>query len=148
MYSLSTDAMPPTTLGQALARVPVLFSLLPAPRFRVVVEGQQRELNSRLMDDIYRIGFEAIVNALRHSWANEIEVEIGYQHRELRVSIRDNGCGIDPSDLWLGQEHHRGFRGMRERADRIGARLRVFSRIAMGTEIELCIPARAAFAQA
>jgi hypothetical protein len=48
--------VPPTTLGQAFARAPVLFSLLPAARFRVVVEGQQRELNSRLVDDIYRIG--------------------------------------------------------------------------------------------
>ena len=145
MRSLPTDSVPPSGLGQALARVPALFSLVPAPRFRVVVEGQQRELNSGFADDIYHIGAEAITNALRHSWANEVEVEIGYQQRELRISVRDNGCGIDPAELRLKQERDRGFRGMRARADRIGARLRVFSRIALGTEVELCVPARCAF---
>jgi signal transduction histidine kinase len=34
---------------------------------------------------------------------------------------------------------------MRERAERMGAQLRILSRIALGTEIELCVPSRVAF---
>jgi nitrate/nitrite-specific signal transduction histidine kinase len=59
--------------------------------------------------------------------------------------VRDNGCGISPEDLQFGRIGHWGLRGMRERAERIGARLRLWSRVALGTEVELCVPARLAF---
>ena len=44
-----------------------------------------------------------------------------------------------------GREGHWGLSGMRERAERIGARLRVLSRLAAGTEMELSVPGRIAF---
>jgi signal transduction histidine kinase len=135
------------SLGQALAGVPAELGL-PPDRFRVVVEGRQRELKSALRGEVYRIGREAIVNAYRHSQAEDIETQIEYRSAELRVAIRDNGCGIDPGQLRWGRSGHWGLQGMRERADRIGARLRVLSRIAFGTEVELSVPARLAFEQA
>ena len=36
------------------------------------------------------------MNALRHSRATEIEIEVQYLPRLLRLMVRDNGCGIDP----------------------------------------------------
>jgi signal transduction histidine kinase len=94
---------------------------------------------------VYCVVREAIINAYRHSGATDIQAEIEYRPSELRVAVRDNGCGIDPQTLEWGQNGHWGLRGMRERADRIGARLRVLSRIALGTEIELRIPGELAF---
>ena len=44
-----------------------------------------------------------------------------------------------------GREGHWGLSGMRERADRIGARLQVFSSASAGTELELSVPGRVAF---
>jgi signal transduction histidine kinase len=135
------------SLGEALAGVPTELGLASTAGFRVVVEGRQRALTACLRDDVYRIGREAIVNAYRHSRARDIETAIEYRPAELRIAVRDNGCGIDPEQLKWGRAGHWGLQGMRERAERIGARLRVLSRVAIGTDVELCVPGRIAYDQ-
>jgi len=134
-------------LGHAFAGVPTELHLSSTIGFQVVVKGQHRELSTLLRDEVYRIGREAIVNAFRHSQAKDIETEVEYRAAGLRIAVRDNGCGIDPQKLRWGQSGHWGLQGMRERAERIGARLRVLSRVAVGTEVELCVPGRLAFKQ-
>jgi len=113
--------------------------------FRVVVEGKRRPLHPLIRDEVYRIGREAIVNAFRHARAEHIEVEIDYAPRRLRVVVRDDGCGIEPALTSSGREGHFGLSGMRERAERIGGRINVSSRITAGTEIELSVPGKVAF---
>jgi signal transduction histidine kinase len=136
-----------SSLGEAFAGVPNDLGLPPGDGFRVVVHGRERELRAGLRDEVYRIGREAIVNACRHSRARDIEAEVRYRRTELRVAVRDNGCGIDPRELRWGRTGHWGLQGMRERADRIGARLRLWSSAALGTEVELRVPGRVAFEQ-
>ena len=113
--------------------------------FRVIAEGEQRPLHPLLRDELYRIGREAVINAFRHAGANHIEVELKYTSNQLRLLVRDNGCGINPEILRTGRQGHFGLAGMRERADRIGARLRIFSSASAGTEVELSVPGRVAF---
>jgi ligand-binding sensor domain-containing protein/signal transduction histidine kinase len=113
--------------------------------FRVLIEGTPRPLRPVIRDEIFSIGREALINAYRHSKATEIIVEIEYSGNHLHVSVRDNGVGINPDVLRSGRDGHWGLPGMRERADRIGAKLRVLSRAAAGTEIELSVPSRIAF---
>jgi signal transduction histidine kinase len=114
--------------------------------YRVVLEGRDRPLKPVIRDEIYRIGREAVTNAFRHSKANRVELALEYGPRALRVLVRDNGCGIDTGVLQSGSDGHWGLAGMRERADRIGARFRVWSSAGTGTEVELSVPARVAFA--
>ena len=135
------------SLGEAFAGVPKDLGFPAAVGFRVVVRGRERELRAGLRDEVYRIGREAIVNACRHSRARDIETEVEYWPTELRIAVRDNGCGIDPQELKWGRNGHWGLQGMRERAEQIGARLRLLSRVALGTEVELCVPSRIAFEQ-
>jgi signal transduction histidine kinase/ligand-binding sensor domain-containing protein len=114
--------------------------------YRVVVEGRDRPLQPLIRDEIYRIGREAVVNAFRHSDASRVELALEYGSRGLRVLVRDNGRGIDGDVLRSGSDGHWGLAGMRERADRIGAGFRVLSSAGSGTEVELSVPARVAFA--
>jgi signal transduction histidine kinase len=115
--------------------------------YRVIVEGRVRPLNPMIRDDVYRIGREALVNAFRHSNAKRIEIELRYGSSELRMLVRDNGCGIDPQVLKSGRQGHWGLVGMRERAERIGARFKVWSSASAGTEIELLVPGHVLFAK-
>jgi signal transduction histidine kinase len=94
---------------------------------------------------VYRIGREAVVNAFRHAEARKIELVLEYAPSGLRLVVRDDGRGIDASVLQSGTDGHWGLTGMRERADRIGARFKAWSRAGAGTEIELSVPARIAF---
>lgn len=101
-----------------------------------------------IRDEAYRIGREALSNAFRHSQANKIEVELEYTAKHLRILVRDDGTGIDMNVLQTGKDGHWGLAGMRERAESIGARLKVLSRVQAGTEVELFIPGQIAFVPA
>jgi signal transduction histidine kinase len=116
--------------------------------FRFIVGGTPRPLHPTIEDEIHLIGREALINAFRHSRASEIEVELEYTTKSLRVLVRDDGCGIDTHVLRSGRDKYWGLSGMRERAQRMGARLRVLSRVGAGTEVELSVACKIAFAVA
>jgi signal transduction histidine kinase len=113
--------------------------------FRVVEEGLSLPLRRAVLDDVYRVGREALVNAFRHSQASNIDVLLEYSANQLRLVVRDDGCGIDPKVLRFGKDGHWGLSGMRERAERIGASVKVLSRAGGGTEVELRLPSDIAF---
>jgi signal transduction histidine kinase len=135
------------SLGQALACVPKDLCLPACTEFRVVVCGTERALADGPFEEVYRIGREAILNAYRHSRAKLIEAEIEYRPTEVRIAIRDNGCGMDSHQLRRQAGNHLGLLGMRERAERLGGRLCLLSKVALGTEVELRVPNRVAFEQ-
>ena len=133
-------------LEQAFARTQQELGIEDDVGFRVIVNGQPRPLHPVLRDEVYRIGREALVNAFRHSHAKNIEIELEYSASQLRVLVRDNGRGIDPPTLQSGRDGHWGLSGMRERAERVGAKLHVWSRPSAGTEVELSVPRHVAYA--
>jgi ligand-binding sensor domain-containing protein/signal transduction histidine kinase len=135
----------PYDLEQALSGVPQELGLTSSAGFRVIVEGQPRPLKPLVRDEVYRIGREALVNAFRHAHATTVEVELEYAARHLRMLVRDDGIGIKYEVLKSGSDGHWGLSGMRERAERIGGRFKVFSRDAAGTEVELWIPGQVAW---
>ena len=113
---------------------------------RVEVQGTPRALHPIVRDEVFRIAGEALRNAFRHAAAKQIEVELRYDERQLRVRVRDDGKGIDPEVLRAeGREGHFGLRGMRERAKLAGGKLTVWSGLDTGTEVELSIPAPHAY---
>ena len=113
---------------------------------KTVVKGSVRELHPMILEESYSTGREAIMNALKHSQGRNIEVEIIYDSRAFRLRIRDDGRGIDPVILKDGgRAGHWGLQGMRERADRIGAQLKLCSHPGGGTEVELRIPGATAY---
>jgi signal transduction histidine kinase/ligand-binding sensor domain-containing protein len=116
------------------------------PCVRVLLEGNQRELNPILRDEIYRIAREALRNAFLHSRAQKIEAEITYSDSEFLLHVRDDGGGIDPEVANQGaRAGHWGLPGMRERAKSFGGKLEVWSQHGAGTEIKLRVPGAIAY---
>jgi ligand-binding sensor domain-containing protein/signal transduction histidine kinase len=114
--------------------------------FRVTEEGERQDLAPILQDEVYRIAHELLRNAFHHAQARQIEAEIRYDDRLLRLRIRDDGRGIDSKVLHEGgRAGHWGLPGIRERAKRIGARLDLWSEAGAGTEVELTVPASVAY---
>ncbi len=116
--------------------------------YRVIVHGTPLPLQPVVRDEVYRIGREAVLNALVHAQPNSVEVELEYANRFLRLLVRDDGRGIDPRILSSGREGHWGLTGMRERSESIGAQLKLRSRLGAGTEVELVVPGAIAFQNA
>jgi signal transduction histidine kinase len=135
-----------TRTGQELAR-PRERGESPV-RFRLIVEGRRQPLKAVVQEEVYQIGRELLRNAFRHAHASQIEAEIRYQRRLLCLHVRDNGRGISPEILETGRDGHWGLPGIRERANRIGARLDFWSKTGAGTEVKLTVPSSVAYAAA
>jgi len=115
--------------------------------FKLTLVGSPQSLHPVVRDEIYRIAREALANAFRHAHASSIEVEIAYDPAIFCLRVRDNGSGIDEEILNRGLKGHWGLSGMRERAQNIGGQLSIWSNPGAGTEIELKMPAKVAYAR-
>jgi ligand-binding sensor domain-containing protein/two-component sensor histidine kinase len=134
------------TAGQEIASSQILNDNCPI--FRVTVEGRQQALSAVLQDELYKIGRELLRNAFQHASASRIEAEIRYGDRLFRLRIRDDGKGMDRKVLQEGTvPDHWGLPGIRERAKGIGGRLTFWTEAGAGTEVELTVPARIAYAK-
>jgi signal transduction histidine kinase len=71
-------------------------------------------------------------------------VELKYA-QDLSIRVSDNGAGIPGPLISRGKDGHYGLQGMQERAERIGAKLKVTSSANSGTEIAVVIPGRVIF---
>lgn len=81
--------------------------------------GRNTRLPLRVTDALFRIGQEAISNAVQHSGGNRITVELALHRRSVDFSIRDNGHGFPNGIVADGL----GITGMRNRAALIKAHL-------------------------
>jgi signal transduction histidine kinase/streptogramin lyase len=117
-----------------------------SPAYRLVTEGKPHTLDPIMRDEVYGIVREAFRNAVRHANASNIEVEVAFGERRFCLRIRDDGVGLDPHVLSEGNRPgHWGLPGMRERAQRLGGVLNVWSTHGAGTEVELIVPATIAY---
>jgi len=87
---------------------------------------------------VYRVAQEALANVARHARARRAEVRLGEEHGAVVLRVRDDGRGIEDTDLSSSY----GIRGMHERAMVIGAELTIHSTTGHGTEVVLRIPGR------
>jgi hypothetical protein len=140
----SSMASGPVDLGQAFSRIQHEIAAPAGIGFRVTVEGRLRPLHPLIRDEVYSIGREALISAFRDDTLLNVEVVVEYKARSLRVAVRS--IGHDPTLQALPSgDQHRTYSTMRERAERIGARLNVRSHPKGGTEVELSVPSKVAF---
>jgi signal transduction histidine kinase len=135
-----TASLAPSSLEQAFSNLLSEVATGRGLRLRIFVQGKPRTLNPAIQEQLFLIGREAVMNALRHSQATKIEVEVQYLRTLLRVFVRDNGCGINPEAVQEESDSHWGLLGMRERAENIGARFGIWSRTGAGTEVRVAVP--------
>lgn len=93
-------------------------------------------LDGQAMRQLMFILFEAISNALQHSGASVLRIEAGEGEGGVEIRIVDNGAGFDVASSW-----ERGLLTMKDRAQRIGARLEIASEPGE-TRVEVRIPRR------
>jgi signal transduction histidine kinase len=87
-------------------------------------------------EGLIRIACEAVNNAANHSGADVVRVELD-NGNGLRLRIRDDGAGFDPSTIIRSTRGGFGVASMRERAEEVGARLEIDTAPGAGTRIEV-----------
>ena len=86
---------------------------------------------------LFRLVQESLTNAARHAQASWVHVGVTVHGDWLDLRVADNGCGFDVNRNHAG---HFGLLGMRERAQRVGARLELLSQPGAGTEVRVSLP--------
>jgi signal transduction histidine kinase/ligand-binding sensor domain-containing protein len=144
LNSLRTSTTETNDLADGLRRATEECRMFSSMETSISVEGDSKEMHPVVRDEIYRIGYEAIRNACVHSKASRLHVGLKYG-QDLAISVGDNGVGIPESIINSDTDGHYGLQGMRERAARIGGKLKIVSSVDSGTEVSLVIPGRIAF---
>ena len=100
------------------------------------VTGSEQRLPNDIELALFRIAQEALSNVRKHSQAKSVEVVLHYTPKKVRLSVADNGVGFRIAQKRMADSTcGLGLVGMRERAQLIGATLRIKSRIGSGTTI-------------
>lgn len=86
---------------------------------------------------LFRLVQESLTNAARHAQASWVHVGVAVHGDWLDLRVADNGRGFDVNGNHAG---HFGLLGMRERAQRVGARLELVSALGAGTEVRVSLP--------
>jgi signal transduction histidine kinase len=90
---------------------------------------------------VYRIVQEAFSNIDRHAQARVARLTLSAEGGVIRVVIEDDGVGFDVAHAEQpGRRRGLGLLGMRERATQLGGMVKVKSRPAGGTRIEVELP--------
>ena len=84
---------------------------------------------------IYRVAQEALTNVARHSLAGHAEVTLERQSEAVRLTVADDGVGIDLDRPMAG-----GIRGMYERALLVEGDITFAERAGGGTVVRLDVP--------
>ena len=93
----------------------------------------------RIENALLRIGQEAVTNAMRHSNATHIQVQLEFDTQGVKLRVHDDGCGFDVPDTMAATNGHYGLVSMRERAEDIEARFNVASAKGAGTDVEVIV---------
>jgi len=93
-------------------------------------------LSDQQETQLFRIAQEALTNIARHSQATKVHVELAAERSRVRLSINDNGKGLDPAYTGVGL----GLTGMRARARAANGLLRMESQPGAGLAITVEVP--------
>ena len=99
-------------------------------------DDARERLASELETGVYRIVQEALTNAGKHGAATSVVVGVVEDNGHVRISVRDDGRGFDPSAATAGF----GLAGMRERVELLGGELALTSAPGQGTTVAVTLP--------
>lgn len=131
---------------QDLGLVPTLrwYLNISAKRLNVKTQLRNDGLDRRFEEEIetalYRIVQEAMTNAVRHGYADEIQVDIACQNGLISLKFDDNGRGFDTELSESGANEGTGLLSMRERVTNLDGRFKIDSAINRGTSITVVVP--------
>lgn len=139
VWALQPRLLEKSDLATALGTFLEQFAPNGKVQAKLVVRGTARQLAPETESNLLRIGQEALANSLNHARAANVRVTLVFETHRVQLLVEDDGVGFDPS----AEKSPAGFglRSMRERARRIGGRVRIHSQPGRGTRIQVTAPA-------
>ena len=141
VLDLRSQALENRDIAGALSDLARRMTLGTPLRAEVRVVGSPRPLDASLEHHLFRIGVEALTNAIKHAGATRIDVELRFGVESTGLVVCDDGGGFARTGSEVPAEHF-GLRGIRERVDKLGGALRLEDRPGGGTTVAVSVPLR------
>jgi signal transduction histidine kinase len=122
-------------LARALERAALDFGERAGVQVELNIGDPQAAISNDIAAQILFIAKEAFNNIERHADARRVEVTLARHDGQLQLKISDDGRGFDEAQV--DEAERFGLQGMYERAEMIGAQLRVASIMGQGTTVQL-----------
>ena len=106
----------------------------------VSATGNERRLESYLEVMIFRSMQELMHNAITHSQATQVKVQLDMGLQYIRLVVEDNGRGFN-YDKVMAETKGLGIKVIRDRAEMLGGEFEIDSAIGQGSRISLSVPA-------
>ena len=114
--------------------------LHPPASLKIVIEAPDVSppFSPAIFESVCLIVNEAMSNAIRHAQANRIDISALVSRTQLEIKVADDGAGFDVAQI----NNHRGLglRNMEHRARLFGGKVKIESRVGVGTQIAIVIP--------
>jgi signal transduction histidine kinase len=135
VWDLRCQLLEDGDLVSALTQIVEPLSANEDAHLQVRIEGKPVRLPGRIEMNLLRIGQEAVANAVKHGRAKEVSIELRYASGGVCLTVADDGSGFaaDQPD----RTGHFGIQDMRERAQSMGSRLNIESKVDRGTTISV-----------
>ncbi len=145
VQTLTTDLSPPVLYELGIS--PALSSLAASlsKQFGIVISfdspAKVAAPGSSLSIHLYRIARELLVNAIKHSGADRIRVTLESNSEFVRLTVGDNGKGIDPKLIEMKPDSSKtgfGLFSIRQRLGPLGGSMDI--RNDDGAEVRIRVP--------
>ena len=108
--------------------------------FLLIIKGEINDLGEAININIYRIIQESMNNALKHSKASEIKIDLSLLKKSLKLEFSDNGVGFDKKILKNTKQF--GLIGIKERIQSLKGTFDLQTSPSKGTSLIILIPRR------
>lgn len=98
----------------------------------------EETLSDGIRTAVFRLVQEALTNVSRYAKASKVEIRLVSDKQTVRVSVADNGCGMEADAK--NKPASFGLLGMRERVEALGGELHIETALGAGVRIEGTIP--------
>jgi two-component system nitrate/nitrite sensor histidine kinase NarX len=129
---------PQDDLQQWLERILTEFEATTGVTVESNIQSLSRPVPPEIQAQLVRIVQEALSNIRKHARANKVWLQLREWQNEQVLEVTDDGAGFDSEDVPEASQH--GLRGMRERAELIGADFQIISQAHQGTTVRLTLP--------
>ncbi|MEL7186200.1 MAG: sensor histidine kinase [Pseudomonadota bacterium] len=89
---------------------------------------------------LYRVGKELLTNVIKHAKASRVEVALDCRGKNIVMTVRDDGCGMDATLLDNEATESFGLYSIRESILSVKGDFQVRSKIGSGTIVEVSVP--------
>ncbi len=105
-------------------------------------KGRVRRLNRQIETTVFRVVQEAASNIIRHAQATNVEINLNFMKKGIKVEVMDDGKGFNLEEALSSREGLRGLGllGMRERIELMNGTFSLISEPGEGTKINFEIP--------